>query len=157
MPQAQEIRIARALDLPAIVALLADDTLGAARERNESPVPVSYRDAFAAIEADPNNEIIVAEWEGRVVAVLQLTIIPNLTYQGGSRGLIEGVMVAAECRSRGIGEALMRWAMERARARGCVMVQLTSDKRRPDAIRFYKRLGFVDSHEGLKRNVGISG
>ena len=95
MPQAQEIRIARALDLPAIVALLADDTLGAARERNESPVPESYRDAFAAIEADPNNEIIVAEREGRVVAVLQLTIIPNLTYRGGTRGLFEGVLVSS--------------------------------------------------------------
>ena len=156
MPQAQEIRIARALDLPAIVALLADDTLGAARERNESPVPESYRDAFAAIEADHNNGIIVAEREGRVVAVLQLTIIPNLTYRGGTRGLFEGVLVAADCRSRGIGETLMRWAMERVRARGCVLVQPTSDKRRPETIRFYMCLGFEDSHVGLKRYWGTS-
>lgn len=145
-----EIRFARKDDLPAIAAVLAADSLGASRECAELPVARGYVDAFAAMEADPNNEVIVAERAGCVVAVLQLTIIPSLTYQGGTRGLIEGVMVAPDCRGQGIGESLMRWAVSRARTRGCKLVQLTSDKRRADAIRFYKRLGFSDTHVGLK-------
>jgi GNAT superfamily N-acetyltransferase len=149
-----EFRRARKDDLPAIVQLLADDPLGAKRERFASPLPESYHQAFAAIEADPNNELIVVEGEqGAIVAVLQLTFIPYITYQGGWRALVEGVRVAAPYRSSGIGRQLFEWAIERARQRGCHMVQLTSDKARPDAIRFYESLGFVASHEGLKLHL----
>ena len=146
-------RAARA-DLGTIVALLADDPLGAKRERNVDPLPEGYADAFAAIERDPNNELIVVEVDKRrVIGVLQLTFIPYITYQGGWRALVEGVRVAAEYRSGGVGEKLFRWAIQRARDRGCHMIQLTSDKARPDAIRFYERLGFVASHEGLKLHL----
>jgi ribosomal protein S18 acetylase RimI-like enzyme len=138
-------------DLPAIVRLLADDPLGAKREKCSAPLPDSYYDAFAAIERDENNELIVVEDSGhQILGVLQMTFIPYLTYQGGWRALIEGVRVASHARSRGIGRHLFQWAIERARARGCHMLQLTSDKARQDAIRFYEGLGFVASHEGMK-------
>lgn len=138
-------------DLPAIIALLADDPLGAKREKYTLPLPDAYHQAFAAIERDPNNELVVVDaGEHRVGGVLQLTYIPYLTYQGGWRALIEGVRVAAELRSRGVGEQLFRWAIERARERGCHLIQLTSDKARPEAIRFYEKLGFRASHEGMK-------
>jgi ribosomal protein S18 acetylase RimI-like enzyme len=147
---APQLRRATAQDLPAIVRLLADDPLGAKRERYEEPLPESYRTAFAAIDRDPNQELCVACLDASVVGVLQLTFIPYLTYQGGWRALIEGVRIAPGLRSRGLGRILFEWAIERARARGCHMVQLTSDKSRPDAIRFYQGLGFVASHEGMK-------
>ena len=138
-------------DLPSIVQLLADDPLGAKREKYAVPLPQSYYDAYAAIERDENNELIVVESSGhQILGVLQLTFIPNISYQGGWRALIEGVRVAAHARSQGIGKQLFRWAIERARARDCHMLQLTSDKTRPDAIRFYEGLGFVASHEGMK-------
>lgn len=141
-------------DVPAIVALLADDALGARREQYASPLPKPYYDAFAAIDSDPNNELIVVDAaERHVVAVLQLTFIPYITYQGGWRALIEGVRVSATLRSSGIGGELIEWAIERARERGCHMVQLTSDKARPDAVRFYERLGFVASHQGMKLHL----
>jgi GNAT superfamily N-acetyltransferase len=144
-------------DLPAIVGLLAADPLGSRRERFVQPLPQGYIDAFAAIDGDPNNELVVVEAEeGPVIGVLQLTFIPSITYQGGWRALVEGVRVAAGYRSGGVGEALFRWAMQRARDRGCRMIQLTSDKARPDAIRFYERLGFVCSHEGLKLHLADS-
>ena len=144
-------RLATRDDLPSIVALLADDALGAARESNTSPLPPSYETAFSAIDADSNNELIVVERSGDgVVAVLQLTFIPNITYRGSWRALIEGVRVARHARGIGVGEQLMLWAIARARARGCLLLQLTTDKERPDAIRFYERLGFSASHEGMK-------
>jgi GNAT superfamily N-acetyltransferase len=147
-------RRATRADLAAIVALLADDPLGSKRERNIQPLPESYAAAFAAIDHDPNNELVVVEIDKhRVIGVLQLTFIPYITYQGGWRALVEGVRVAAEYRSGGVGEKLFRWAIQRARDRGCHMIQLTSDKARPDAIRFYERLGFVASHEGLKLHL----
>jgi ribosomal protein S18 acetylase RimI-like enzyme len=147
-------RRATVADLPAIVALLADDPLGAQRENFADPLPQSYSDAFAAIDRDPNNELVVVEVTGyRVIGVLQLTFIPYITYQGGWRALIEGVRVAAEFRSAGVGEQMLLWAIQRARDRGCHLVQLTSDKTRPDAIRFYERLGFVASHEGMKLHL----
>lgn len=147
-------RRATRADLAAIVALLADDPLGSKRETNIQPLPESYADAFAAIDHDPNNELVVVEIENqRVIGVLQLTFIPYITYQGGWRALVEGVRIAAEYRSGGVGEKLFRWAIQRARDRGCHMIQLTSDKARPDAIRFYERLGFVASHEGLKLHL----
>ena len=142
-------------DVPALVRLLADDPLGAQREAFTSPLPESYYAAFEAIDRDPNNELVVVETADRQVAgMLQLTFIPYLTYQGGWRALVEGVRVAAPLRSHGVGRRLFEWAIERARERGCHMVQLTSDKARPDAIRFYESLGFVASHEGMKLNLG---
>ena len=147
-------RPAVAADVPRIVELLADDPLGATREASPAAaVDAAYLDAFAAIDADPNNELVVVELGDEVIGVLQLTFIPYLTYRGGWRALIEGVRVHREHRSGGVGRKLFEWAIERARARGCHMLQLTSDKRRPDAIRFYERLGFVASHEGMKLHL----
>lgn len=144
-------------DLPNIVALLADDPLGAKREHYTLPLPDAYRQAFMAIDRDPNNELVVVDTsERRVVAVLQLTYIPYLTYQGSWRMLIEGVRVAAELRSAGVGGRLFRWAIERAQEKGCHLVQLTSDKARPEAIRFYEKLGFRASHEGLKLHLEVT-
>lgn len=141
-------------DLPAIVALLADDPLGALREDFATPLPQAYNDAFAAIDRDPNNELVVVDSAGRqVIGVLQLTFIPGITYRGGWRALIEGVRVASEFRSGGVGRRLFDWAIQRSRDRGCHLVQLTSDKARPDAIRFYQSLGFVASHEGMKLHL----
>jgi GNAT superfamily N-acetyltransferase len=137
-------------DLPAIVRLLADDPIGAKRERYETPLPQAYTRAFEAIDADPNNELVVACLEDEVVGVLQLTFIPYLTYQGGWRALIEAVRIDSRHRSRGLGKRMFEWAIERSRDRGCHLVQLTTDKARPDAKRFYESLGFVASHEGMK-------
>ena len=133
--------------------MLADDELGAERERFETPLPPAYLRAFDEIDADPNNELIVACIDDAVVGVLQLTIIPYLTHQGSRRALIEGVRVARAFRSAGIGKALFVWAIARARERGCRIVQLTTDKSRPDAKRFYEALGFVASHEGMKLRI----
>ena len=143
-------------DLPSIVRLLADDPLGAKREAYAVPLPKCYYDAFAAIDRDPNNELVVVEGSDHaVIGVLQMTFIPYLTYQGGWRALIEGVRVAEEVRSAGVGRKLFLWAIERATARGCHMLQLTSDKARPDAIRFYESLGFVATHEGMKLHLPL--
>jgi GNAT superfamily N-acetyltransferase len=141
------MRTAVAADLPAILRLLADDPLGKARE---TAVDESYQAAFAAIAADPNHEMVVAELDGRVVGCFQLSFIPGLSRRGAWRAQIESVRIDSALRGRGAGQAMMDWAIARARARGCALVQLTTDKRRPDAHRFYARLGFVASHEGMK-------
>ena len=146
-------RKAKREDVPAIVRLLADDPLGAKRERFETPLPESYLRAFEAIDADPNNELVVACIGDEVVGVLQLTFIPYLTYQGGWRALIEAVRVDAKLRSQGVGKALFEWAIERSRSRRCHLVQLTTDKSRGDAKRFYDSLGFSASHEGMKLHL----
>lgn len=152
--QAINFRSATRDDVTAIVRMLADDPLGAKRELLSSPLPDAYYEAFAAIDRDPNNELVVVEAsDGTLIGVLQMIFIPGLTYRGGWRALIEGVRVAAEARSTGVGRTLFLWAIERARERGCRMVQLTSDKSRVDAIRFYERLGFVASHEGMKLHL----
>lgn len=140
-------------DLPYIVDMLSDDPLGAKRERFEVPLPDSYFSAFAAIDQNPHNELIVVTTEGSVIGVLQLTFIPNISYQGGWRALIEGVRVSADYRSHGIGRKLFEHAINRAKAQGCHMVQLTMDKKRTDAHRFYQSLGFVASHEGFKLHL----
>jgi GNAT superfamily N-acetyltransferase len=145
-----QFRFALIQDLPAIVQMLTDDPLGSKREQFTSPLPTSYQLAFAAIEADPNNELIVAVSQAEIIGVLQITFIPYLTYQGGWRALIEGVRVSRNFRASGIGHALFEWAINRAKQRGCVLVQLTTDKSRPEALRFYEKLGFVASHEGMK-------
>ncbi|MER7273223.1 GNAT family N-acetyltransferase [Dactylosporangium sp. NPDC000244] len=138
-------------DLPAIVALLADDVLG--RDRDRAVVDDAYERAFAAIDADPRNEEIVAEDGGEIVACLQVTYIPGLGRHGMQRALVESVRVRPDLRGRGVGAALMTWVVDRARARGCGLVQLTTDKARADAHRFYERLGFVASHEGMKLHL----
>lgn len=147
-------RRARSEDLPGIVRMLADDPLGARRERFASPLPAAYEAAFEAIDRDPDNELVVAETaDGGLAGVFQITFVPSITYQGGWRALVEGVRVAAEQRSTGVGRQMLERAIALARERGCVMVQLTSDKARPDAIRFYEGLGFVASHEGMKLHL----
>ena len=143
------IRRARREDVDEIVAMLADDALGRARERIETPLPDSYFQAFERLDADPNIKLVVAEEEGAVVGCLQLCILPGLSSQGASRGLIEDVRVGARRRSRGIGEQLVRWAVDEARAQGCKLVELLTHHTRVDAHRFYERLGFSRSHVGM--------
>jgi ribosomal protein S18 acetylase RimI-like enzyme len=147
------IRPARRKDVPAIVALLADDPLGRGREIDSDPLPPTYWRAFDEIAAQTGNFLFVAERGGAVVGCLQLTIIPGLSRQGMKRGLIEAVRVGAACRGQGVGEALVRHVIGIARAESCGLVQLTSDKSRPDAHRFYEQLGFVASHVGLKLSL----
>lgn len=147
------IRPATRGDLPAIVEMLANDHLGSKRERFTDPLPDVYCAAFDAIDGDPNNEVVVAERDGKIIGTLQLTLIPNLTYQGGVRALIEGVRVDSTMRSAGIGRILFEWAIEQAKKKGCHMVQLTADKTRPDAHRFYESLGFSATHEGMKLHL----
>lgn len=143
------IRRARREDVPAIVAMLADDHLGRARERVEQPLPSAYYAAFDRVARDPNLHLVVAESEGRVVGCLQLAVLSGLSSQGGSRGLLEDVRVATDCRSRGIGEQLVQWAIAEAKACGCNLVELLTHQTRTDAQRFYKRLGFAASHVGM--------
>jgi ribosomal protein S18 acetylase RimI-like enzyme len=144
------IRRARHGDVGIIVGMLADDPLGNARERLEDPLPPSYFAAFDALESDPNINLVIAEdGDGTVVGCLQLCILPGLSSQGASRGLIEDVRVAAHCRSRGIGEQLVRWAVAQARAKGCKLIELFTHNSRLDAQRFYRRLGFLPSHVGM--------
>ncbi|MCC3645872.1 MULTISPECIES: GNAT family N-acetyltransferase [Cytobacillus] len=137
-------------DLQAIVRLLADDDLGAKRERYEEPLPDCYYKAFKAIEAQEGNQIILAIDGQTVIGCLQLTIIPGLARQGMKRAQIEGVRVDQRCRGNGVGEALFKEAIAIARSEGCGLVQLTTDKQREDAHHFYNRLGFLTSHEGMK-------
>lgn len=145
-----EFRSALEQDLPQIVKMLADDELGKKRERYEDPLPTSYYKAFQAISEDPNNELIVACLSNDVIGVLQLTFTPYITHQGGWRATIEGVRIASSVRGEGVGTRLFQWAIERAKGRGCHVVQLTTDKQRKDALRFYERLGFTATHYGLK-------
>lgn len=153
MEEALTFRSAHREDVPVLVAMLADDALGAKREQNTDPLPESYFDTFQAIDTDPNNELVVACVEDEIVGMLQLTFIPYLTYQGGWRALIEGVRVNRNRRGQGLGRKMFEWAIARARERGCHMVQLTTDKSRPDALRFYESLGFKASHEGMKLHL----
>jgi ribosomal protein S18 acetylase RimI-like enzyme len=151
MTATTSITIRRAVreDVSFIVAMLADDKLGSARERLEDPPPLSYFKAFEALDRDPNIQLVVAEEGGRVVGCLQLCVLPGLSSQGASRGLIEDVRVASDRRSRGIGEQLVGWAVEQSRAKGCKVVELLTHHSRVDAQRFYERLGFQKSHVGM--------
>jgi GNAT superfamily N-acetyltransferase len=146
-------REAKRDDVPAIVGLLADDPLGSARETPGDELPHAYWAAYEAIDRDPNNILIVAEIDGLVAGTLQLTYIPSLTYTGGERAQIEGIRVAAEHRGHGVGQHLITWVIEQARVRGCRVVQLTTDRQRPAAIRFYQKIGFVPSHMGMKYHL----
>ena len=144
------IRRARREDVGPIIAMLADDALGGPRERIEDPLPQSYLAAFERVDRDPNIQLVVAEdGEGAVVGCLQLCILPGLSSQGASRGLIEDVRVASHCRSRGIGEQMVQWAVAESRAKGCKVVELLTHHTRVDAQRFYVRLGFARSHVGM--------
>lgn len=143
-------RKARRADLRAMLELLNDAKMGNVPEQLEDPLPRVYEDAFTMIDADPNQLLLVGEIDGRVVASLQLTYIPGIAHQGAWRAQVEAVRVAHELRGRRIGEAMMRHVIALARERGCDRVQLTSNKARDDAHRFYRRLGFVASHEGMK-------
>jgi GNAT superfamily N-acetyltransferase len=141
------LRRATEADLPDLVRLLADDPLGRDREAVD---PTPYRRAFDSIAADPAQLLVVAVDGTDIVGTLQLSIIPGLSRQGALRGQVEAVRVGAAHRGRGLGAAMLRWAIEEARRRGCTLVQLTTDKARDDVHRFYARLGFVASHEGMK-------
>ncbi len=133
-----------------IVRMLADDVLGTQRERYEEPLPESYINAFSEIEADPNNELIVAKSDGTVVGTLQLTFTPSISFQGSKRATVESVRVDEKYRGRGLGREMMLWAIERAKQKGCVSMQLTTNSDRVDAHRFYERLGFAGTHLGMK-------
>ena len=146
-------RIATRDDLPHIVRMLADDFLGQQREKYEDPLPESYIRAFNEIDADPNNQLIVAEMDGNVVGTLQLTITPSISFQGGKRATVESVRVDRSARGSGIGRQMMLWAIERARDAGCVSMQLTTNAERTDAHRFYQQLGFEASHAGMKLSL----
>ncbi len=143
------IRRAARDDVAAIVAMLADDRLGSERERLENPLPASYIKAFEVLDRDPNIQLVVAEEGGRVVGCLQLCVLPGLSSQGASRGLIEDVRVASDRRSRGTGEQLVGWAVAQSRAKGCKLVELLTHHTRVDAQRFYERFGFQRSHVGM--------
>lgn len=142
-------RRARAEDLAAILSLLVDDTLGASRDSGGGDL-APYHAAFAQIDADPHQLLAVSEDAGRIVGTLQLTFIPGLSRGGALRGQIEAVRVASDMRGRGIGAAMIAWAVEECRRRGCALVQLTTDRSRTEAHRFYDRLGFEASHLGYK-------
>ncbi|MEV6690861.1 GNAT family N-acetyltransferase [Micromonospora sp. NPDC051196] len=144
-------RTAVRADLPAVLDLLADDMLG--RTRDVGEVDATYEKAFADITADPRNHLVVAEVGGEVVGCMQLTYIPGLGRHGAERQLIESVRVRSDRRGQGLGRLMMTWAVDQARQRGCGLVQLTTDKSRHDAHRFYLGLGFVASHEGMKLSL----
>lgn len=137
-------------DLQAIINLIADDGLGRGREITSGKIADEYEAAFAAIDADSNQLLAVVESNGTVVGCMQISFIPGLSRRGAWRGQIESVRVTTSLRGRGIGKAFFEWAIGQCRSRGCRLVQLTTDRQRPEALRFYERLGFVASHNGMK-------
>ena len=147
------IRRAREADIAAIVAMLADDALGQAREDAGQPLSRAYLDAFAAIDGDPNQLLAVMTDGDDVIGTLQITFIAGLSLRGARRGLIEAVRVASSRRGEGLGQRLFEWAIDKCRERGCRVVQLTTNKSRTDAHRFYERLGFESTHIGMKRAI----
>ncbi len=151
------IRRAKKEDVPKIVQMLATDALGRLREDFKEPLPKTYIDAFQAIDSDSNQELVVIEGQkGDVVGTLQLTFIQYLTYQGGIRAQIEAVRVHQEHRGKGIGKMLFEWAINHSKQKGAHVIQLTTDKKRPEALQFYKSLGFMDSHEGMKLHLNTN-
>ncbi|MEV0180280.1 GNAT family N-acetyltransferase [Streptomyces sp. NPDC050625] len=143
-----EIRPVVAADIPAVVGMLADDPLGTRRESPDDLAP--YLTALERLSADPNQRVVVAVREGRVIGTLQLTLIPGLSRRGATRSIIEAVRIHADERGTGLGTQLIQWAIDESRHQGCQLVQLTSDVSRTDAHRFYERLGFTASHVGFK-------
>lgn len=147
------IRTAEEADVVAIVGLLADDKLGQLREDFRDPLPETYWKAFTRIFEDANQHLMVMEDDGKIIGTLQLTFIPYLTYQGGVRAQVEAVRIHADYRGKGLGEVFFRWAIEKAKAEKAHVIQLTTDKKRPEALRFYEKLGFTASHEGMKLHL----
>lgn len=146
-----KFREATKKDVPFIVEMLADDKLGALREKYQNPLPQLYYDAFEEIDLDKNQELIVIENTNQeIIGTLQLSFIPYLTYQGGIRAQIEAVRIRKDQRGKGYGEQFFKWAIERAKEKNAHVLQLTTDKQRPEAISFYQKLGFKASHEGMK-------
>lgn len=148
------IRGANDGDLPALIALYADDDIGVSREATE--VDAAYQSAFDAIQSDPNHLLVVGAYGDEIVATLLLSFLPGLSRHGAWRAQIEAMRVARHLRGQGVGQALLDWAITEARNRGCALVQLTSDRRRPDAHRFYERAGFTPSHLGYKLSLETS-
>ncbi|GMN09231.1 GNAT family N-acetyltransferase [Croceitalea sp. MTPC9] len=149
-----QIRKALKKDVFAIVEMISNDKLGKLREDFQNPLPDSYYEAFDNINADPNQELVVIETESQqVIGTLQLSFIQYLTYQGGIRAQIEAVRVHESYRGKGIGQKLFEWAIVKAKTKGAHVVQLTTDKKRPEALRFYENLGFKASHEGMKLHL----
>ncbi|OEK01511.1 GNAT family N-acetyltransferase [Roseivirga sp. 4D4] len=146
-------RKATSSDIKHIVEMLADDELGSRREDYRLPIPVSYLNAFKAINNDLNQELIVVQHHEEIIGTLQLSFIQYLTYQGGIRAQIEAVRIRKDHRGQGLGERFFEWAIQRAQERNAHVLQLTTDKQRPDAIRFYEKLGFKASHEGMKLHL----
>ena len=141
-------------DLPAIIEMIANDALGQLRERFEDPLPKEYYSAFERINTDKNQELIVIEnSEGEVVATFQLSFLQYLTYVGGIRCLVENVHVREDQTGKGIGKQMFQWIIERAKEKNVHLIQLTSNKLRPNAIRFYEGLGFKATHEGFKLHL----
>ena len=147
-------RKAKGGDILNIVKMLADDELGSKREDYKVPLPKIYYDAFQNIFQDKNQELIILEnFNREIIGTLQLTFIQYLTYRGGLRAQIEAVRIHKKFRGMGFGKKIFKWAIKRSKAKGAHLVQLTTDQKRPDAIEFYKALGFKDSHMGMKLNL----
>ena len=148
------IREAKKQDVLEIVRLLANDVLGSQRERLEDPLPNQYYEAFDNIIKDPNQELmVVIDDDQQVIGTFQLSFIQYLTYQGGIRAQIEAVRVREDQRGKGVGEKMFQWAIRRAKDRRAHILQLTTDKERPEALRFYEKLGLIASHEGMKMHL----
>ncbi|MFH7001641.1 MULTISPECIES: GNAT family N-acetyltransferase [Flavobacterium] len=149
-----KFRRAEAHDLPEIIRLLSDDALGQHREDFQLPLPQAYIKAFQKIDADPSQELIaVTNGAGDLVGTMQLSYIQYLTYQGGVRAQIEAVRIRREDRGKGFGRLMFEWAIKRSKQKGAHVVQLTTDKKRPEALRFYESLGFMPTHEGMKLHI----
>ena len=147
-------RKAKRDDVKFIIEMIANDKLGKLREDYRDPLPEKYYEAFSNIDSDPNQELIVAKNENlEIIGTLQLSFIQYLTYRGGIRAQIEAVRIRDDQRGKGLGEELFAWAISRAKERGAHLVQLTTDKKRPEALNFYEKLGFIPSHEGMKLHL----
>lgn len=148
------IRPAKKEDVSAIVEMIANDKLGQLRENFQSPLPENYYDAFENIDSDPNQELMVMENDNeKIIGTLQLSFIQYLTYQGGVRAQIEAVRIHEDHRGKGIGQLVFEWAIQRSKEKGAHVLQLTTDKKRQEALKFYKKLGFTSSHEGMKLHL----
>lgn len=145
-----KFRLAQSADLVDIVKMLSDDTIGVTREKFETPLSENYLRAFESIAKDSNQELTIVEMNGIKIGTFQLTFIQYLTHQGALRAQVEAVRIHAQYRGQGIGKIIFEYIIDRAKQKSCKMVQLTSDKQRPDAIRFYEKMGFISTHEGMK-------
>lgn len=153
MMEELEYRKANKKDVEWIVQLLAADPMGRKREEYADPLPEAYYKAFDRIEADPNQELMVLLVKDEIIGTFQLSFLPYLTYKGGIRCQVEGVRIKGSYRGKGVGSQMFRWIIQRAKDRRAHVLQLTTDKQRPEALDFYRKLGFGNSHEGLKLHL----